>query len=168
MPDLVFYVYTIFLPVPPPNVTIAVSADAKEVYQGTKLVLTCFVSVNSAVNTDYNVDIAWSKNSFQVLEGQYVTQSETEGSGHEYSRTVTFSPVDTSDNAFYTCTASLSPSLTGSVISSSETTNTIVITVKSKLEIVAEPFCEHYFLISIDTSCGGHGDSYSHCWSEYL
>ena len=84
--------------------------------------------------------IAWRRGTFQVLMGQYVNISETEGSGHEYSRTVTFSPVDTSDSGLYTCTASLSPSLTGSVIASSETTNTIFVNVKRKLEIVAEPF----------------------------
>ena len=158
----------IFLSVPPPNVSISLSTDVEAVYQGTQLVLTCSISVHSAVNTDYNVDINWSKNRFQVISGQYVTISETEGSGHEYSRTVTFSPVDTSDSAIYNCTTSLSPSLTGSVIASSETTDTIVIAVKSKLEIVAEPFCEYYFLISIDTPCGGHGDSYSHCLPDIL
>ena len=147
--------------------SLTLSTD-EAVYQGTELVLTCSISVHSAVKTDYNININWSKNRFQFLSGQYVTILDTEGSDHEYSSTVTFRPVDTSDSALYTCTASLSPSLTGSVIASNETTDTIVITVKSKLEIVAEPFCECYFLISIDTSCGGHGDSYSHCWSDFL
>ena len=117
--------------------SIAVITGVEEVYQGTQLVLTCTVSVNSAVNTEYNVNITWTKNSFQVFSGQYITISETEGSGYEYSRTLTLSPVDISDTALYTCTAFLFPSITGSVIASSETTDTIYIHVKSKFKFEA-------------------------------
>ena len=120
--------------------SLTLSTDVGEIYQGTQLVLTCSISVHSAVNTDYNVNINWSKNRFQDISGQYVTISVTEGSGHEYSSTVTFSPVDTSDGAIYNCTASLSPSLTGSVIASNDNTDTKYIPVKSKLKILAEPF----------------------------
>ena len=127
-----------FLTVPPPSVSISVSSDVEAVYQGTKLVLTCSISVHSAVNTETIVKIAWRRDTYQVLWGQYVNISETEGSGHEYSRTVTFSPVDTSDSALYSCTASLSPSLTGSVIASSETTDTLYIHVKSKFKFAAK------------------------------
>ena len=117
--------------------SISVSTDAEAVYQGTELVLTCSISVNSAVNTPFTTSVVWSSSKPQVFSGQYVTISEIEGSGHEYSRTVTFSPVDTSDNAIYTCTASLSPSLTGSVIASSEADTILYIHVKSKFKFEA-------------------------------
>ena len=117
--------------------SISVSTDAEAVYQGRELVLTCFISLHSSVNTPFTTSVVWSSSKPQVLSGQYVTISETEGSGHEYSKTVTFSPVDTSDSAIYICIASLSPSLTGSVIASSETTDTIYIHVKSKFKFEA-------------------------------
>ena len=149
--------------------TISVSTDIEELYQGTRLVLTCSLSVHSAVSTDYIVSITWRKNKFQVLKGHYVTISETEGSGHEYSSTVTFIPVDTSDSAIYICTASLSPSLTGSVIASSEVTDTIYIHVQSKFKFKAQNgcLCTGYFF-RVERACGSHGGSYSHCWPDFL
>ena len=149
--------------------SISVSTDVEAVYQGTELVLTCSISGHSAVNTDFNVEITWSRSTFQVLSGQYITISETEGSGHEYSRTVTFSPVDTSDSAIYTCTASLSPSPTGSVIASSETTDTIYIRIQSKFKFAAQNSClsaDCFFRVR--RACGGHGESKSHCWPDFL
>ena len=56
------------------------------------------------------------------------------GSGHEFTSTVIFSPVDTTDSAIYTCTASVTPTAsdTDYVTSSMEGKDTVDITVEGE------------------------------------
>ena len=107
--------------------------DGGSVIQGTELVLSCSISVHSAVDTDFSVNITWSSNSPGPLTRQFVTVTQTEGSGHEYSRKVVFNPVNVSDSASYTCTASISPNDARSIIASEQNQSRVNITVKSKL-----------------------------------
>ena len=99
-------------------------------YQGTELVITCTATVDSAVNTEFGVIITWSSEPAQVMNGTYVTISGTSGSGHVYNSTVTISPVNTTDSANYTCTASVIPTEGGDgIISSTNSSDTMDITV---------------------------------------
>ena len=84
--------------VPAPAVSISLNANGP-VYQGTVLVLSCTATVDSAVNTGFTVDITWTSNIPDTLNGTYVNITEMSGSGLEFSSTVEFRPVDTTDSA---------------------------------------------------------------------
>ena len=128
------YNYTFSLSVPPPNVSVTLNTDVDEVYQGTELVLTCSVSVNTSVNTPFTVNISWSSDSsHDVLNGQYVIISNQEGSGYLYSRKVTISPVNTSDSANYICSATVFPSDSTFIIASNTSKDEVIIEVKGRL-----------------------------------
>ena len=102
------------------------------VIQGTALVLSCSVLVHNAVNTDFTVNITWSSDPIEALNGQRATVSETNGSGQEYGSSVTIRPVNTYDSGNFTCTASISPNEITSVIASNESKHTVDIKVQGK------------------------------------
>ena len=104
------------------------------VVQGTQLIMNCSVSVSYSVDTEFIVGISWSSQPGRVLNGQFVTISEIIGSGHEFYITVTISPVDLTDSAVYTCTASVSPiNSSAGVVASSEGQDSVNITVEGEL-----------------------------------
>ena len=113
--------------------------DDDSIYQGTELIITCTVTVDSAVNTMINVNIIWStlqdmdsgSGSEEPMDGQYIKISDTTISDMEYISTVTIRPVDTTDSDFYTCTASInSLDDNDNIISSIEASDTVNVTVK--------------------------------------
>ena len=113
--------------------SVALNTDVDEVYQGTELVLTCSVSVNTSVNTPFTVNITWSSDSsHDVLNGQYATVSNQEGSGHLYSRKVTISPVNTSDSANYICSVVVFPTNSTFIIASEKSKDEVSIKVKGR------------------------------------
>ena len=91
--------------VPAPDVAISLSTEGT-IYQGTSLTLTCTATVDTAVNTEFDVNITWSSTDAAALSGEFTTVSDKMGSGHQFTRTVTLSPVNTSG---YTCTATATP-----------------------------------------------------------
>ena len=119
--------------VPAPNVSVSLNTN-DTVFQGTELVITCTVTVDSAVDTGFDVIMTWNSAPLEAMNGSYVTITDTSGSGHEYSSTVTISPVDTTDSATYTCTASVTPTTTESdfIIPSMESSDTVEITVEGE------------------------------------
>ena len=96
--------------------------------QGTELVIYCSVSISSAVNTDFDVSITWSSDPAEALNGFYRI-SEISGPGLEFTRTLSISPVDLSDSALYSCTASISPRDPTGVMASNESTALVNVTV---------------------------------------
>ena len=120
--------------VPPPAVSVSLNTDDDDgsVYQGTELVITCNVTVNSAVDTEFNVTIEWSSDPAEVMNGSYLTISGTSGSGHEYNSTVTISPVNTTDSATYTCTTSITTPDTDYIIPSDVANDSEDITVEGE------------------------------------
>ena len=138
--------------------------DDDSVYQGTELIITCTVTVDSAVNTMIDVNIIiWSSlqdmgsgsGSSDIMDGQYITISDTTISDMEYISTVTIRPVDTTDSASYTCTASIS-SLDDSdnIISSNETSDTVNVTVKGMSFLII--YCNNNIFIFRATSTRGN------------
>ena len=124
----------IILPsVPAPDVSVSLNTD-DTVYQGTELVITCTVTVDSAVDTGFDVIMTWNSVPQATMNGPYVTITDTSGSGHEYSSTVTITPVNTTDSAYYTCTASVTVTVTESdfIVSSMGGNDTVTITVQGK------------------------------------
>ena len=99
--------------VPAPDVSVSLNTD-DTVYQGTELVISCTVTVDSAVDTGFDVIMTWKSVPQEAMNGPYVTITNTSGSGHEYCSTVTISPVNTTDSATYSCTASVTPTTTQS------------------------------------------------------
>ena len=89
----------------------------------------CSVSISSAVNTDFDVSITWSSDPPDALNGSYIRISEISGSGLEFNRPLSISPVDLSDSALYTCTASISPRDPTGVMASNESTALVNVTV---------------------------------------
>ena len=86
------------------------------------------------MDTGFDVIMTWNSSPLEAMNGPYVTITDTSGSGHEYSSTVTISPVDTTDSATYTCTASVTPTTTEGdfIIPSMESSDTVNITVEGK------------------------------------
>ena len=127
------YVCCYISSVPAPNVSISLNTDGT-VYQGTELVITCTVIVDPAVNTEFDVVMTWSSDPPDPMDGPYVTITDARGSGHEFTSTVIFSPVDTTDSASYTCTASVTPTAsdTDYVTSSMEGRATVDVTVEGE------------------------------------
>ena len=80
--NIMFY---LILSVPAPVVSIYLNTDEDSVYQGTELIITCTATVHAAVNTRYNVNMMWSSEPTQIMNGQYITISETSSSGLQYT-----------------------------------------------------------------------------------
>ena len=119
--------------VPAPNVSISLNTDGT-VYQGTELIISCTVIVDSAVNTAFDVNITWSSDLPDPMDGPFVSITNTSGSGREFTSAVIFCPVDTTDSASYTCTASVTPTAsdTDYVTSSMEGRDTVDVTVEGE------------------------------------
>ena len=118
--------------VPAPAVSVSLNTNGP-VYQGTVLVLSCTATVDSAVNTGFTVNITLTRDN-DTLNGRYVNITETSDSELEFSRVVEFRPVNTTDSAIYTCTASIAPTASDSdsVLASMSNTSTVNITVEGE------------------------------------
>ena len=120
--------------VPAPNVsTISFNTDNDTVYQGTKLVITCTVTKDSAVDTDYDINMTWRSDPADVRNGAYVNISDTSDMGLLYASTVTIRPVNTTDSANYTCTATVITTDSDNIVSSTESSSTLNIKVNGWL-----------------------------------
>ena len=104
--------------------TISVSGDGT-VYQGTVLDILCTVSVDSAVDTEVDINITWMRNLSNFMNITNTTK---------FTSIITFSPVNTTDSAMYTCTASVAPTASDSddVIPSEVGEDTVTIEVKGE------------------------------------
>ena len=118
--------------VPAPAVSVSLHTNGP-VYQGTVLVLRCTATVDSAVNTGFTVDITLTSEP-DTLNGRYVSITNTSDSELEFSRVVEFRPVNTTDSATYSCTASIAPTASDSdsVLASTSNTDTVSITVEGE------------------------------------
>ena len=118
--------------VPAPAVSVSLNTNGP-LYQGTVLVFSCTATVDSAVNTGFTVDITLTSEP-DTLNGRYVSITETSDSELEFSRTVEVRPVNTTDSATYTCTASIAPTASDSdsVLASTSNTDTVSITVEGE------------------------------------
>ena len=114
----------------------SVNTGSGPVVQKTELVISCSVSISPAVNNEFNVSITWSSDPAEALNGSYVRISEISGSGLEFTRTLSISPVDLSDSAQYSCTASISPRDRTGVMASNESTDLVNVTVIGECTLV--------------------------------
>ena len=114
----------------------SVNTGSGPVVQGTELVIYCSVSTSSAVNTEFDISITWSSDPAEALNRSYVKISEISGSGLEFTRTLSISPVNLSDSALYSCTASISPRDPTGVVVSNESTASVNVTVIGECTLV--------------------------------
>ena len=112
--------------------SVYLNTNEDRVYQGTELIITCTATVDNAVNTRINVNMMWSSKPAKIMNGQYITTSDTSSSGLEYTSTFTIRPVNTADSGRYTCTVSVNPTSphTENITSSMNEENMIDIRVK--------------------------------------
>ena len=131
--------------VPAPNVSISLDTDGT-VYQGTELVISCTVVVDPAVDTEFDVNITWSSDPPDPMDGPYVSITDTSGSGREFTSAVIFCPVNTTDSASYTCTASVTPTAsdTDYVTSSMEGRDTVDIRVEGESIVYNQSLLTQY------------------------
>ena len=123
------------------------------------------MSVNAAVDTGFTVDISWKKGE------ENITISDTAGSGHEFTGTLTLSPLTPGDSAQYECTARVPPTEGDRVLPSNATTTAINITVERKSVLamilcVLQPLISHSVEPKAPTVTGGSvireaGESFS-------
>ena len=126
---------SLFHSVPAPIVSISPNTS-DPVYQGIVLVLNCTATVDHSVDTNFTVNITWtSDHEPDSLNGTFANITKTSGSGLEFSRTVEFRPVNTTDSGIYTCTVSIAPTDNDSdfVLPSTSDTDTVNLTVKGEL-----------------------------------
>ena len=146
--------YTVYISsAPAPEVSISLNTE-DTVYLGTELVITCTATVDPSVDTRFGVILTWTRESAEVMEGsdtnsgdgsgsgqeytlmssQYINISDTSDSGHVFNSTVTISPVNTTDSATYTCTASVNSTEGGDgiIISDTNSSDTVDITVEGE------------------------------------
>ena len=114
----------------------SVNTGTGPVVQGTELVISCFISTSSAVNTEFGVSITWSSDPPDALNGSYVKISEISGSGLEFTRTLSISAVNLTDSALYSCTASISPRDHTGVMASNESRDSVILTVIGECTLV--------------------------------
>ena len=100
-----YYLYTMLFPLLVPSPTVAVNANpSRTLYTGESVVLTCTITLDSAVDSSVTVTASWSKPGGAITTG-VANMTDTA----PYQSTLTFSSLVTSDFGMYTCTASVNP-----------------------------------------------------------
>ena len=102
-------------PVPPPEVNITRSSEPP-IYQGTIFSLDCTVSVDTALNLPFTVSIIWSNADATNITDQLTSMSDKRGSGNQFSHSLNFSLLNTTDTGSYTCTATVTITIESSYI----------------------------------------------------
>ena len=117
------------------------AGDEGPFYRGTQLDIICSISVHASVNTLFDVNITWTRNSENAMSDPNITISQANTSRLEFNSTLTISPLDTSDSAFYTCTASVFPTDGEGVLASNMATASVNVSVEGKsVFIVTLPY----------------------------
>ncbi len=98
-----FYVYSIT--VIPSQSTLVRSPSEATVYTSDSLNLTCTTSINPAVNTEVRVTHRWVGPNGVLASGSSMSISEVTGSGQDYTSTVQFNSLRSSDSGSYSCFA---------------------------------------------------------------
>ena len=77
---------------------------------GTEWSLTCNITLASYSPSSPNVTVQWMKDGLMLdVISERVDQSELQVNGNNYTSTITFSPLNSTDTGDYTCTGTISP-----------------------------------------------------------
>ena len=117
------------------------AGDDGSFYRGTQLDIICSISVDASVNTLFDVNITWTRDSESAMSDPNITISRTNTSRLEFKSTLTISPLNTSDSAVYNCTAAVLPTGGEGVLASNDTTASVNVSVEGKsVSIVTPPY----------------------------
>ena len=92
-----------------------------------------FFSDLSAVDVDLSLDISWSRDSDVIASDTRTTISAVSGSGDNYTASLTYTPVATSDSGQVTATVTVSPSDDSMYIQNVTANDTEMLTVEGML-----------------------------------
>ena len=117
------------------------AGDDGSFYRGTQLDIICSISVDASVDTLFDLSITWTRDSKSAMSDPNITISQTNTSRLEFTSTLTISPLDIPDSAFYTCAAAVLPTDTEGVLASNDTTASVNVSVEGKsVSIVTPPY----------------------------
>ena len=118
------------------------AGDDGPFYRGTQLDIICSISVDASVNTAFDLNITWTRDSENVMSGPNITISRANTSRLEFTSTLTIiRPLDNPDSAFYTCTAAVFPTDGEGVLASNDITASVNVSVDGKsVFIITPPF----------------------------
>ena len=133
MPRLIMFINCNFLYlVPRPTVTIIRDPEHPvELFTTNHLILTCVIELIPQVDSLVTINSQWSGHSSLTDSERRVIVSELQGVRLVHETSVTFSSLKTNDSGSYVCLANVSsqPSMSGQVVASSRSVQTINIAV---------------------------------------
>ena len=127
------YIATLLFTVPAPDVIIIQLTSTH--YTKTSITLMCNVTLIHEVDTETSIAVMWYRNGSAVSGTDRITLSAVSGSGHKFFSTITFSPLQESDNnTNITCGTRAIPhqNYQNFVLSSEESYDYLILTVKIK------------------------------------
>ena len=104
------------------------------VYAGTPLTQNCLLKMDDLVDINTTVTFQWTKDGMIVQEDSRVTISFIAISSLEYVSSLSFSPLNITDNGQYHCYVSVVANVTGSYILNASAITTSNISVNSELK----------------------------------
>ena len=107
------------------------------VYAGTPLTQNCSLQLDDLVDINTIVSFKWRKNGMIFQEDSRVTISFITISSMEYVSSLSFNPLNITDNGQYHCYVSVVPTVTDNYILNASANITRNITVNSELKIIS-------------------------------
>ena len=135
----------------PPLKTNITKSYYGSVHASTPLTQNCSLQLDDLVDINTIVSFQWTKDGMIVQEDSRVTISFITISSLEYVSSLSFSPLNITDNGQYHCYVSVVPNVTDSYILNASANITSNITVKSKLKIINTFNINHVFTYLKDT-----------------
>ena len=123
------YYISLVYTVPTPIVTITTDT-ANTFIRGTMRYITCNVILNPPLPTGTNVTPDWRKDGVPFDNStDRVIESSVQQNGNTYSSTITFSPLNTTDEGNYECIGTVNPETSNDNIISSSNHGSLSLTV---------------------------------------
>ena len=121
----------------PPLKTNIIKSSYGPVYAGTPLTQNCSLQLDDLIDINTIVSFQWTKDGIIVQEDSRVTISFIIISSLEYVSSLSFNPLNITDNGQYDCYVSVVPNVTDSYILNASANITSNITVNSELKIIS-------------------------------
>ena len=121
----------------PPLKTNITKSYYGSVYAGTPLTQNCSLQLDDLIDINTIVSFEWTKNGMIIQEDSRVTISFIIISSLEYVSSLSFNPLNITDNGQYDCYVSVVPNVTDSYILNASANITSNITVNSELKIIS-------------------------------
>ena len=120
----------------PPLITNITKSYYGSVYAGTPLTQNCSLQLDDLIDINTIVSFQWTKDGMIVQEDSRVTISFIIISSMEYVSSLSFNPLNITDNGQYHCYVSVVPNVTDNYILNASTNITRNTTVNSEFKII--------------------------------